>query len=151
MARKPRQPSRPLDIIRPVDSRSFNTPTLKRGGAHLNFADQRLSRIWDKVQAGQRLTRDDGLLLFETDDLLGLGRMADHAKSAREGDRVYFVLNRYISPTNVCVLSCAFCGFARKKGEEGAFEYTIEDIVGMVSDEVREVHIVGGHHPDWPF
>src|SRR5437899_9822578 len=77
--------------------------------------------------------------------------MADHVKSRREGDRVYFVINRYISPTNVCVLSCTFCGFARKKGEEGAFEYTPEDIVGMVSEEVREVHIVGGHHPDWPF
>ncbi len=77
--------------------------------------------------------------------------MADYVKSSREGDRVYFVLNRYISPTNVCVLSCSFCGFARKKGEAGAFEYSVEDIIGMVSDEVREVHIVGGHHPDWPF
>jgi aminodeoxyfutalosine synthase len=117
----------------------------------LRFADTRLAPVWDKVLAGQRLTRDDGRLLFETDDLLGVGRMADHAKSRREGDRVYFVINRYISPTNVCVLSCAFCGFARKPGEAGAFEYTIEDIVGMVKDEVREVHIVGGHHPDWPF
>ena len=99
----------------------------------MRFSDPRLDPLWDKVQAGERLSRDEGLLLFDTDDLLGLGRMADHVKSRREGDRVYFVLNRYISPTNVCVLSCAFCGFARKKGEEGAFEYTIEDIVGMVS------------------
>jgi len=129
----------------------FEFPTSKLGGIELHFTDARLSSVWDKVQAGRRLSREDGLLLFETDDLLGLGRMADHAKSAREGDRVYFVLNRYISPTNVCVLSCSFCGFARKKGEAGAFEYTVEDIVGMVSDEIREVHIVGGHHPDWPF
>src|SRR2546428_7341002 len=57
----------------------------------------------------------------------------------------------FVAPTNVCVLSCAFCGFARRKGEDGAFEYTVEDIVGMVGAEVREVHIVGGHHPDWPF
>src|SRR5205823_2859904 len=64
---------------------------------------------------------------------------------------VYFVINRTQSTTNVCVLSCAFCGFARKKGADGAFEYTVEDIVGMVGAEVREVHIVGGHHPDWPF
>src|SRR5213594_146596 len=129
----------------------FEFPTSQRGGIELHFTDARLSSVWDKVQAGRRLSREDGLLLFETDDLLGLGRMADHAKSAREGDRVYFVLNRYISPTNVCVLSCSFCGFARKKGEAGAFEYTVEDIVGMVSEEVREVHIVGGHHPEWPF
>src|SRR5438128_10589127 len=77
--------------------------------------------------------------------------MADHVKSRREGDRVYFVINRYISPTNVCVLSCAFCGFAPKKAEHGAFEYTVEESVGMVGAEVREVHIVGGHPPDWPF
>jgi aminodeoxyfutalosine synthase len=117
----------------------------------VRFVDRHLAPVWEKVQAGERLSREDGLRLFETDDLLGVGRMADHVKSRRAGDRVYFVINRYISPTNVCVLSCAFCGFARKKGEDGAFEYTIEDIVGMVGAEVREVHIVGGHHPDWPF
>ena len=82
----------------------------------MRFFDRRLESVWEKVQQGERLDRSDGLALFETDDLLGLGRMADHAKSAREADRVYFVLNRYISPTNVCVLSCSFCGFARKKG-----------------------------------
>jgi len=117
----------------------------------VRFSDRKLEPVWEKVQAGERLTREDGLQLLETDDLLGVGRMADHVKSRREGDRVYFVINRYISPTNVCVLSCAFCGFARRKGEDGAFEYTVEDIVGMVGAEVREVHIVGGHHPDWPF
>jgi aminodeoxyfutalosine synthase len=114
-------------------------------------ADARLTSIADKIRAGERLDRKDGLLLFETDDLLGLGRLADHVKSRREGDRVYFVINRHITPTNLCVLSCAFCGFARKKGEAGAYEHTIEDMVGMVRDGVREVHIVGGHHPDWPF
>jgi aminodeoxyfutalosine synthase len=117
----------------------------------VRFADPRLWPVWEKVRAGARLDRQDGLLLFETEDLLGVGRMADLAKSRREGDRVYFVINRHITPTNVCVLSCAFCGFARKKGEAGAYEHTIEDMVGMVEEGVREVHIVGGHHPDWPF
>ena len=68
--------------------------------------------------------------MFESDDLHGLGRMADLAKSRRHGDRVFFVLNRYVNPTNVCVLSCSFCDFARKKGEAGAFENTIEDVLG---------------------
>ena len=117
----------------------------------MRFANSRLEPIWDKVRASERLSREDGLALFESDDLLGVGRMADHAKSRREGDRVYFVINRHITPTNVCVLSCAFCGFARKPGEAGAYEHTIEDMVAMVRDETREVHIVGGHHPDWPF
>ena len=51
----------------------------------------------------------------------------------------------------MCVLSCSFCDFAKKKGDAGAFEHSIEDIVGMIEADVREVHIVGGHHPDWPF
>jgi aminodeoxyfutalosine synthase len=117
----------------------------------VRFADARLEPIWEKVRSQTRLGREDALAMFDSDDLLGLGRMADHVKSAREGDRVYFVINRHITPTNLCVLSCSFCGFARKPGQAGAYEHTIEDMVQMVKDETREVHIVGGHHPDWPF
>jgi len=117
----------------------------------VRFSDSRLDAVWDKVRHGERLDRDDGLILFATDDLLGVGRIADYVKSRREGERVYFVINRHITPTNVCVLSCRFCDFARKPGQDGAFEHTIEDMVAMVRDGVREVHIVGGHHPEWPF
>src|SRR5437870_4283012 len=113
--------------------------------------DDRLRPIRDKVQARERLSREDGLLLFHTEDLHGLGRMADLVKSRLHGDRVFFVLNRYVNPTNVCVLSCSFCDFARKKGEEGAFENSIEDVLEMIKPGTREAHIVGGHHPDWPF
>jgi aminodeoxyfutalosine synthase len=113
--------------------------------------DPRLHSIWDKVQAGERLDRGDGLALFDTEDLHGLGRIADVFKSRLHGDQVFFVLNRYINPTNVCVLSCSFCDFARKKGEAGAFENTIEDVLDMIKPGTREAHIVGGHHPDWPF
>ena len=52
------------------------------------FRDPRLEPLWDKVRAGERLTREDGLLLFDADDLHGLGRMADHVKRARHGDQV---------------------------------------------------------------
>ena len=117
----------------------------------MRFADTRLEPIWEKVRSETRLSREDALTLYETDDFLSVGRMADHVKSRREGDRVYFVINRHITPTNVCVLSCSFCGFARKPGQAGAYEHSIEDMVAMVKDETREVHIVGGHHPDWPF
>ena len=113
--------------------------------------DRQLTPLWEKVQAGERLTRADGLALFGTGDLHGLGRMADFAKSRLHGDQVFFVMNRYVNPTNVCVLSCSFCDFARKKGEEGAFENTIEDVLDMIKPGTREVHITGGHHPDWPF
>jgi len=113
--------------------------------------DQRLRPLWERVQAGTRLTRADGLLLFQSEDLHGVGRIADFAKSRRHGDRVFFVMNRYVNPTNLCVLSCSFCDFARKKGEAGAFENSIEDVLAMIKPGTREVHITGGHHPDWPF
>ncbi|HEX9421161.1 MAG TPA: aminofutalosine synthase MqnE, partial [Methylomirabilota bacterium] len=115
------------------------------------FRDSRLAPVWDKVRSGIRLSREDGLLLFETEDLHAVGRMANFVKSQRHGEQVFFVLNRYVNPTNVCVLSCSFCDFARKKGEEGAFENSIEDVLDMIKPGTREAHIVGGHHPDWPF
>lgn len=115
------------------------------------FRDVCLMPIWEKVQAGERLSAADGRVLLETSDLLALGRMADFVKRRKSGDYVYFVLNRYINPTNVCVLSCKFCDFAKKKGEPGAYEMSIEGILAQLSDELREVHIVGGHHPDIPF
>jgi aminodeoxyfutalosine synthase len=124
---------------------------MDRGDEQIRFRDARLAAVWEKVRAGERLDATDGLACLETSDLLALGQMADRVKQKKSGDWVYFVMNRYINPTNVCVLSCSFCDFARKRGEEGAFEYTAEQIVAMIDPEVREVHVVGGHHPDLPF
>ena len=80
----------------------------------LVLRDSRLIPVWDKVRGGVRLSREDGLLLFETEDLHGLGRMADFAKSRLHGEQVFFVLNRYVNPTNICMLSCSFTERARK-------------------------------------
>lgn len=124
---------------------------MRNGDDGIRTRDARLARVWEKIRAGERLDAADGLACLETSDLLALGRMADFVKQKKSGDWVYFVINRYINPTNVCVLSCSFCDFAKKKGEPGAFEYTAEEIVRMIDPDIREVHIVGGHHPDWPF
>jgi aminodeoxyfutalosine synthase len=124
---------------------------MERVDGDVGCRDPRLAAVFEKVRAGARLDAADGLACLETGDVLALGRMADLAKRGKSGDWVYFVLNRYVNPTNLCVLTCAFCDFARKRGEEGAFENTPEQIVAMIEPEVREVHIVGGHHPDWPF
>ena len=117
----------------------------------IGFRDRSLIPLWEKVQEGERLSFKDGLRIFQTEDFAAVGRMADHVKTKMWGDRAYFVLNRHINPTNVCVLSCSFCDFAKKKGDDGAYEMTMEQILGLLDDEIREAHMVGGHHPDWPF
>lgn len=113
--------------------------------------DPDLQRVIDKVRAAERLDREDGLAMFETPDLIALGQLANADKERRSGPFVAFVLNRQINPTNLCVLSCKFCDFAAKVGDDHAYEMTLEQIRQRVSEPIREVHIVGGLHPDWPF
>ena len=115
------------------------------------FRDRTLIPIWEKVLAGDRLDFEDGLTVLETLDVPALGRMADHAARARNGDRVQFVVNRQINPTNLCVLSCVFCDFAAKPGDDHAYEQSLEEVLAQVSDDLSEVHIVGGLHPKWRF
>ena len=113
-----------------------------------------LERIKEKVFAGKRLTRKDGIELFRSNDLLLLGRMASHVAQKKNGNRVYFVQNMHINPTNICVNRCKFCAFSRSKGESGAYEMSIDDILGKArcaGKGVRELHIVSGLHPDLPF
>lgn len=102
------------------------------------------------MQRGERLTVSDGATLFASPDLLGVGAMADAANRARHGNRVTFAANQHINPTNVCVLrkTCVFCGYARLPKEEGAYRYTLEQVLAE-SDRAdgtitREFHIVGG-------
>jgi len=110
------------------------------------------------VFSGERLSADDAFQLFETEDILGLGKLALHVARRKNGNKAYFVVNRHINPTNICVNRCRFCAFSRSKGEAGAFELTIKDIIERLragisqeGTQFREVHIVGGLHPDWPF
>ncbi len=114
-------------------------------------ADPRLQRVIDKIDAGERLDEADGLALFETPDVVGLGRLANAAKERRTGPFTAFVLNRQVNPTNVCVLTCRFCDFAAKVTDDHAYEMNLEQIRQRVSEPVREIHVVGGMHPDWSF
>ncbi len=113
------------------------------------FRDRQLSTVWEKVQLGTRLSLEDGRKLFATPDVLSLGKMAYFAQQRRSGDAVYYVLNQKIEPTNICVLSCKFCDFATKAGRQDAYEMSLKNIVGKLSNEIHEVHITGGLHPDW--
>jgi aminodeoxyfutalosine synthase len=115
----------------------------------------RMQEIAEKVSHGERLTIEDGLFLYETDDLLGVAQLANQVNLRKNGNRVYFIENLYINPTNVCEATCSFCGFKRKPGEEGA--YTMDDaklleyVEKRWNDNIREFHIVGGHNHEVPF
>src|SRR5512140_2482147 len=116
------------------------------------------SRIKEKVLSGRRLTEKDALELFGTDDLFSLGALAARAAEKKNGKKAYFIRNRHINPTNICVNRCRFCAFSRSEGQEGAFELTIKEILHKLKPfsagrgmRISEVHIVGGLHPKWPF
>jgi len=115
------------------------------------FSDQSLLPIWEKVKNRTRLSCEDGLLLYNSSDFAGIGQMAEYAKRQVSGDSVFFVINRQINPTNLCVNSCKFCDFSKKRGDQGTYELTLEQILESIDNDIREIHIVGGHHPDWPF
>ncbi len=120
-----------------------------------------LEAIKDKILSGARLNRADALALFESEDFFTIGRLASVSAEAKNGRNAYFIINRHINPTNICVNRCKFCAFSRSKGEEGAFELTTYDIISRLEASfsgadpmmgaITEVHIVGGLHPEWPF
>ena len=116
---------------------------------NINFRDQMLSPIWDKVRNGERLSLADGVALFQSNDLISIGKMAHSVQQQKSGDAVYFVLNQKIEPTNICVLACKFCDFATKAGKPNTYEMTVADIVGKLTADIQEVHITGGLHPEW--
>lgn len=111
-----------------------------------------LQRIADKVKAGQRITDQDALLLFEKASLGFVGALANSIREKLHGDITYFNRNFHIEPTNVCVFSCNFCSYSKlyAKREEG-WELSIDQMLHMVKKydgkPVTEVHIVGGVHP----
>src|SRR5688572_4420026 len=112
--------------------------------------DPALLPIADKLERAERLSHEDGCLLFRTPDLLGVGSLADAANRARYGDRVTFAANQHINPTNVCILrkTCVFCSYARLPKEDGAYRYTMDQVMAEADHAkdglTREFHIVGG-------
>jgi aminodeoxyfutalosine synthase len=121
--------------------------------AKVRLRDPQLRPIAEKVAAGERLTSAEGVALYQTTDLLGLGALADSANRRRNGDRVFFSANQHINPTNVCILrnTCVFCSFARMPKEEGAYTRSLDEVFHEAEQArgmpTREFHIVGGLHP----
>jgi aminodeoxyfutalosine synthase len=113
-------------------------------------------RSWEeiaaRVSAGERLTAEDALTLWQDAPLWRLGELAVAKKREVSGDKVFYNRNFHLEPTNVCLFNCKFCSFRRPRGSEGAWEWTMEQMEEQVrryiGSGVTEVHIVGGVHPD---
>ncbi|MGH9435777.1 MAG: aminofutalosine synthase MqnE [Terriglobia bacterium] len=117
--------------------------------------DLSLKPVAEKVMRGARLSFQDGVALFRSNDILTIGYLAHHVRSKLHGNRTYFNVNRHINPTNVCVASCRLCAFGRKLESPGAYTMSLEEAYRTAgegwSEAITEFHIVGGLHPDLPF
>ncbi len=122
----------------------------------MNFSyDPKLNELAAKVEAGERLTFEDGVALFASDDLPGLGRLADSVRRRLHGATTYYNVNRHFNPTNVCYADCKFCGFFRTPRQPDAYTHNIEDSLRIAGEAVQEgateLHIVGGLNTKLPF
>jgi len=121
------------------------------------FEDARLLPIRDKVLAGERLSFDDGVTLFRSTDLLGVGWLANVVRERINGNITYFNVNRHINPTDVCTASCRLCAFGKQVRNTAGYTMSLEQVWEVAgrgySEAVSEFHIVGGLHPtltlDW--
>lgn len=115
-----------------------------------------LADIAEKVFANERLTDADALRLYNSKDLNAIGLLANHVRERKNGNVATYVLNLYLNYSNICILSCQFCAFARRPHEkEGQFTYEVDDMVRQTVEAhakgATEVHIVGGLNPKLPF
>lgn len=110
-----------------------------------------LRPIAEKIEADERISDQDALQLYRSQDLNALGIMASVVRERKNGNVATYILNRYINYSNICVLSCQFCAFAAKKRDPDAFEHSVDEIVAAVEEAlasgITEVHMVGGLHP----
>jgi aminodeoxyfutalosine synthase len=116
------------------------------------YADPALLEIERKIEANVPLSFDDGLTLYRTPDLHGIGRMARRVKERKSGKKVFYVLNRYINSTNVCFAGCKFCSFAADEFKEPhrVFRMTADQVFVKAVEtgtNFNQIHIVGGHDP----
>ena len=124
----------------------MNIETIKQSTISTQLKD-----IAQKVFDKQRITPEEGIILYEKGELGFLGSLANFVRERLHGDKTYFNRNFHIEPTNICIYNCEFCSYKRNFGEEGAWEFSVEEMLNIVKEyddkPITEVHIVGGVHP----
>src|SRR5205814_8956819 len=117
--------------------------------------DPALTDIAFKVEDGGRLTFDDGLALYASNDLNAVGKLTDFVRRKKHGRTTYYNVNRHFNHTNICVADSKFCGFYKRARQEGAYTHSVEEGVEIarsaVNEAATELHIVGGLNSTLPF
>src|SRR5580698_4240900 len=121
---------------------------------NVSLLSRQLRPICEKVLEGKRISDDDALTLYASNDINGIGGIANIIRERKNGNFATYIHNRYLNYSNVCILSCQFCAFYRRAGQDGAFELSIEEIVAKAKEShaqgLTEIHSVGGLHPKLP-
>jgi aminodeoxyfutalosine synthase len=119
------------------------------------FSGTLLRPVAEKVAGGRRLSFEDGVALFTTPDVLGVGTLANFVREKKHGNVGYYNVNRYLNPTNLCWVDCGLCAWARKPGVDGGYTMSIAEAVSEAAagwhDGITELHVVGGLHPSLPY
>ncbi len=134
------------DVTSAVEPAAF-TPLMRR-----RLERAALGEVAGKVERGDRLDSEDGLALYAATDIAALGMLADLVRERLHGPRTYFVRNRHLNPTNVCEADCLFCAYRADPGDPSGWtlgkDEIQERIRRLVTEDIQEVHVVGGHNPE---
>lgn len=114
-----------------------------------------LGDIHQKIQAGERISIDDGVQLYNCPDIMAVGYLANIVRERLNGNNAYFIYNQHVNYSNICSNLCKFCAFGKDAESEFAYQMSVEDIGKKVEERldepITEIHMVGGIHPDLPY
>ena len=115
---------------------------------NIPFLDERLESLYIKVKQGSRLSKEDGICIYDTQDLLGLGHIAHYVRFKHHGNKAFYVYNQHLNYTNICKNRCLFCAYAKDNGEKDSYSWSMAQIekklMERIEEPVTELHIVGG-------
>ena len=114
-----------------------------------------LMPLYEKVVRGERLSFEDGMTLYTTPNLSGVGYLANLVRERLNGDYAYYIRNQHINYTNICNKGCKFCSFYAQKGGPKPYTLTMDEVRERLRAykhiPITEVHIVGGVNPRLPY
>jgi aminodeoxyfutalosine synthase len=143
-------------VVDPRGARWYDSPIFSEETVtEIHVANDDLAAVRRKIERGERLDREDGLLLYRSPSLSAIAELADAANQRKNGRVVTYVVNRHINYSNVCGITCVFCAFGKRPGEAGGYEFSMDEILARATEAAdagaTELHIVGGLHPTLPW